>query len=57
MNVTLAYLTVIAIWSTTPLAIRVSALDTGFAFALMVWMAIGRASDHGVGWDVEKRIP
>jgi drug/metabolite transporter (DMT)-like permease len=41
LNVSLAYLTVIAIWSTTPLAIRVSALDTGFAFALMVRMAIG----------------
>lgn len=43
MNVTLAYLTVIAIWSTTPLAIRWSALEAGFAFSLMARMAIGMA--------------
>ncbi|MEY4591725.1 MAG: hypothetical protein RIR18_620 [Pseudomonadota bacterium] len=55
MNVTLAYLTVIAIWSTTPLAIRVSALDTGFAFALMVRMAIGVVLAFAIiiAWRVE----
>lgn len=41
MSVPIAYLTVIAIWSTTPLAIKWSALGTGFAFAVLVRMAIG----------------
>lgn len=41
MPISLAYFSVIAIWSTTPLAIRISALETGFAFALMARMVIG----------------
>jgi len=41
MSVPLAYLTVIAIWSTTPLAIKWSALGTSFAFAVAARMAIG----------------
>ncbi|MEW6677698.1 MAG: DMT family transporter [Pseudomonadota bacterium] len=41
MSVPLAYLTVIAIWATTPLAIKWSALGTGFAFAVLARMAIG----------------
>ena len=41
MSVPIAYLTVIAIWSTTPLAIKWSALGTGYAFAVMARMAIG----------------
>ena len=41
MSVPIAYLTVIAIWSTTPLAIKWSALGTGFAFAVLARMAIG----------------
>lgn len=41
MSVPLAYLTVIVIWSTTPLAIQWSALGTGFSFAVMARMLIG----------------
>ena len=41
MSVPIAYLTVIAIWSTTPLAIKWSALGAGYAFAVMARMAIG----------------
>ena len=41
MSVPLAYLTIVAIWSTTPLAIQWSALGTGFAFAVMARMVIG----------------
>lgn len=41
MSLPIAYLTVIAIWSTTPLAIKWSALGTGFAFAVTARMAIG----------------
>lgn len=38
-----AYLTVILIWSTTPLAIQWSALGGGFTFAVLARMAIGLA--------------
>lgn len=41
MSVPLAYLTIVVIWSTTPLAIQWSALGTGFAFAVMARMVIG----------------
>lgn len=41
MSVPLAYLGVVLIWSTTPLAIKWSALGTGFAFAVLARMAIG----------------
>lgn len=41
MSVPIAYLTVIIIWSTTPLAIKWSALGTSFAFAVMARMVIG----------------
>lgn len=41
MSIPLAYLTIIVIWSTTPLAIQWSATGTGFAFAVMARMAIG----------------
>lgn len=41
MSVPVAYLTVIAIWSTTPLAIQWSALGTGYSFAVMARMVIG----------------
>lgn len=43
MPVPLAYLAVILIWSTTPLAIQWSALGAGFAFSLMARMLIGVA--------------
>jgi len=43
MSVPAAYLTVILIWSTTPLAIKWSAQGTGFAFAVASRMAIGLA--------------
>lgn len=43
MSVPLAYLTIVAIWSTTPLAIQWSALGTTFAFAVMARMVIGVA--------------
>lgn len=43
MSVPAAYLTVILIWSTTPLAIKWSAQETGFAFAVAARMAIGLA--------------
>ncbi len=41
MSVPIAYLAVILIWSTTPLAIKWSAMGSGFAFAVMARMAIG----------------
>jgi drug/metabolite transporter (DMT)-like permease len=41
MSVPAAYLTVILIWSTTPLAIKWSAEGAGFAFAVASRMAIG----------------
>jgi len=41
MSIPFAYLTVILIWSTTPLAIKWSAVGAGFAFAVMARMAIG----------------
>lgn len=41
MSIPLAYLTIVVIWSTTPLAIQWSAVGTGFAFAVMARMAIG----------------
>jgi drug/metabolite transporter (DMT)-like permease len=43
MTIAIAYLTVILIWSTTPLAIKWSAMGSGFAFAVMARMAIGAA--------------
>jgi drug/metabolite transporter (DMT)-like permease len=43
MSIPAAYLTVILIWSTTPLAIQWSAQGAGFAFAVMARMAIGLA--------------
>ena len=43
MSVPSAYLAVVAIWSTTPLAIQWSALGTTFAFAVMARMVIGLA--------------
>lgn len=43
MSVPAAYLTVILIWSTTPLAIKWSAQGAGFAFAVASRMAIGLA--------------
>jgi drug/metabolite transporter (DMT)-like permease len=41
MSVPLAYLGVIAIWSTTPLAIQWSAAGAGFSFAVLARMLIG----------------
>lgn len=41
MSIPLAYLSVVLIWSTTPLAIQWSSLGAGFAFAVMARMAIG----------------
>jgi drug/metabolite transporter (DMT)-like permease len=43
MSIPAAYLTVILIWSTTPLAIKWSAQGAGFAFAVASRMAIGLA--------------
>ncbi len=43
MSIPAAYLTVILIWSTTPLAIQWSAQGAGVAFAVMARMAIGLA--------------
>lgn len=41
MSVPAAYLSIILIWSTTPLAIQWSATDHGFLFPVMARMAIG----------------
>lgn len=41
MSLPIAYLTVVAIWATTPLAIKWSAVDTGYAFAVLARMLIG----------------
>jgi drug/metabolite transporter (DMT)-like permease len=41
VSVPVAYLAVVLIWSTTPLAIQWSALGAGFAFAVMARMLIG----------------
>lgn len=43
MSIPAAYITVILIWSTTPLAIQWSAQGAGFAFAVMARMVIGLA--------------
>ena len=43
MSIPAAYLTVILIWSTTPLAIKWSSEGTNFAFAVAARMAIGLA--------------
>lgn len=43
MSIPAAYLTVILIWSTTPLAIKWSAQGAGFGFAVAARMAIGLA--------------
>ena len=43
MSLPAAFLTVIAIWATTPLAIKWSAIGTGYAFAVMARMMIGVA--------------
>lgn len=43
MSIPAAYLTVILIWSTTPLAIQWSAQGAGFAFAVLARMVIGLA--------------
>lgn len=40
-SVKLAYVIVVLIWATTPLAIRWGAVDTGFAFAAMARMVLG----------------
>lgn len=54
MSIPAAYITVILIWSTTPLAIKWSAEGTGFAFAVAARMAIGLslASFILVAWRV-----
>lgn len=41
MSLPLAFISVILIWSTTPLAIKWSALGVGFSFAVLSRMAIG----------------
>ncbi len=41
MSIPVAYLSVILIWSTTPLAIQWSTVGSGFAFAVLARMAIG----------------
>ncbi len=41
MSLPLAFISVILIWSTTPLAIKWSALGAGFSFAVFARMAIG----------------
>ncbi len=41
MSLPAAYLSVIIIWSTTPLAISWSTLDTGFSFGVLLRMLIG----------------
>jgi drug/metabolite transporter (DMT)-like permease len=43
MSIPAAYVTVILIWSTTPLAIQWSAQGAGFAFAVLARMVIGLA--------------
>lgn len=41
MSVPASFISVILIWSTTPLAIKWSAMDVGFSFAVLLRMAIG----------------
>ena len=41
MSIAAAYIAVILIWSTTPLAIQWSSLGAGFSFAVMARMVIG----------------
>jgi drug/metabolite transporter (DMT)-like permease len=43
MSIPAAYIAVILIWSTTPLAIKWSSLGAGFSFAVMARMVIGLA--------------
>ena len=41
MSVPVAYLGIVLIWSTTPLAIQWSAQEAGYSFAVLARMAIG----------------
>ncbi len=41
MSIPAAYIAVILIWSTTPLAIQWSSIGAGFSFAVMARMVIG----------------
>ena len=41
MSIPAAYLGIVLIWSTTPLAIQWSTQGTGFAFAVLARMLIG----------------
>ena len=57
MSLPAAYLTVIAIWSTTPLAIKWSALDTGASFAVLSRMALGVLLSIGLAAALRVGLP
>ena len=48
MSLPAAYLAIILIWSTTPLAIQWSTQGAGFAFAVLLRMAIGLLVDDAI---------
>lgn len=50
MSIPSAYLGIILIWSTTPLAIQWSSQGTGFAFAVLLRMIIGVIVAGGILW-------
>lgn len=57
MSVPAAYLSVILIWSTTPLAIQWSALDAGYATAVLARMVIGLAVCALILLALRQRLP
>ncbi len=57
MSIPFAYLSIVLIWSTTPLAIKWSAIGGGFAFSAMARMALGLAVVSGLILLFRIRLP
>ncbi len=57
MSVLFAWLSVVLIWSTTPLAIKVSATGAGFSYALVLRMAVGLTVLLPLLWLLRVRVP
>ncbi|MBI5750751.1 MAG: DMT family transporter [Hydrogenophilales bacterium] len=57
MSLSAAFISVVMIWSTTPLAIKWSALGAGASFALLARMAIGTLLCALLLWTLRVRFP
>ncbi|MDP1896623.1 MAG: DMT family transporter [Sulfurimicrobium sp.] len=57
MSIPFAYLSIVLIWSTTPLAIKWSAIGGGFAFSAMARMALGLVVVSGLILLFRIRLP